>query len=336
MNIVRTRDEVIAWRSGAVQGPEGPLRIVREHETHTAWVFLTATYAFKIRKPVNLGFLDYSTQDKRRIASRTEVAIGQRISPQVHLGVWSLADSDPRQLRTGDMEGEPVVVMVRLPDELQLEKLFSDTGVPDERIDEVAIDIARFHAVCPVDYSPDGYGALTNTLRAWTINFKQLPLGEATIPLSDAERTQLIQQTAEWFESIRPTLTQRIVEGRIREGHGDLRLQHVYLTRPWSVIDPLEFSRELRFCDVAAEVCFLAMELDDLGRVEASRRLVAKYAEATDDSTLSAVAPFFKRYRAVVRAKVEWIRASQTAGSEREGHLAASRRLFTLALAIQS
>lgn len=222
--------------------------------------------------------------------------------------------------------------MVRLDDDLQLERLFANPSIPAQRIDEVADSCARFHAACPADRRPDGYGALANTIRAWTINFEQLAASDATIPLSTAERAQLIDQTQAWLADLQAVLAQRIVEGRIREGHGDLRLQHVYLTHPWSVIDPLEFSIELRFCDVAAEVCFLAMELDDLGRNDAADRLLLHYAEATQDPTLAAVAPFFKRYRAVVRAKVEWIRAAQTSAAEQDRHLAASRRLFQLAL----
>ncbi len=336
MHEQQTADWLAAWRSGQVLGPEGPLRVVREHETHTAWVFLTDTHAFKWRKPVDLGFLNYSTIDLRRVAANTEVTIGQRISSQVHLGVWSLSNSDRPQLSSSTADGEPIVAMVRLADELQLEMLFSNSSTPAERIDEVALACAHFHSTCPEDRRADGYGALANTLSAWTVNFEQMPSSDTTIPISAAERQQLIEQTKDWFENLRPILTQRISEGRIREGHGDLRLQHVYLSRPWSVIDPLEFSIELRFCDVAAEVCFLAMELDDLGRFGAAKRLLVKYADALQDSTLEAVVPFFKRYRAVVRAKIEWIRAAQTTGSDKQAHLTASRRLFELALSYQS
>jgi aminoglycoside phosphotransferase family enzyme len=254
----------------------------------------------------------------------------------VHLGVWSLSNVNPCQLLCEESDGEPVVAMARLPGELQLAAVFSNPSTADDRIDEVAAACANFHARCPVDRRPDGYGAIANTIHSWTINFEQLPLTDATIPLSSAEREQLITETDDWLESIRPTLTQRIAEGRIREGHGDLRLEHIYLTRPWSVIDPLEFSIELRFCDVAAEVCFLGMELDDIGRPETANRLVLKYAEAAEDLTMSTVAPIFKRYRAVVRAKVEWIRASQTVGADQNHHLEAARRLFELALSYRT
>lgn len=332
MHPTQSVDWLPAWQNGTVVGPDGPLRTERVHETHTAWVFLTATQAFKQRKPIDLGFLDYSSIDKRRRAAEAEVRLGARISPQVYLGVWTLEGAAPGTLQPSGGSGEPIVVMRRLPDSLQLEQLFSDPRTPAARIDEVARACARFHAACPSDLRSDGHGSISNTVAAWTINFEQLPAGDASIPLSAGERERLIAETAAWLEGIQPLLSQRISEGRIREGHGDLRLQHVYLTEPWSVIDPLEFSIELRYCDVAAEVCFLAMELDDLGRMDASERLLSQYAAETNDDTLARVAAFFKRYRAVVRAKVEWIRAQQAAGEEKAAHLAASRRLFELAL----
>lgn len=330
---MRSVDGIDVWRRSLVAGPDGPLHVLREHETHTAWVFLTATHAFKLRKPVDLGFLDYSSEEKRRRAARSEVALGRRISSHLYPGIWSLRNGEGPLLSLRDDEGEPIVVMRRLPDELQLGHKFKDPHTSASCVDDVAVACARFHATCPIDRRIDGYGAVANTVAAWTVNFAQLRASDETIPLTASERRQLVLQTEHWIERLRPLFTARISQGCIREGHGDLRLEHVFLTSPWSVIDPLEFSVELRFCDVAAEVCFLAMELDDLGRRDASDRLLARYAEATQDSTLTAVAPFFKRYRAVVRAKVEWLQACQKASPDREPKLAASRRLFELALA---
>lgn len=333
MKVSPFTDQMTALRAGRVQFPDGrPLSIVQEYETHSARVFVTETHAFKIRKPVSLGFLDYSTADKRREAGRTEVMLGRRVSPQVHLGVWTLTNTESPILVPSEDSGEPVVAMNRLPEEFQLDQLFSDPSTPDWKMDAVASACARFHALCPVDTRIDGYGSPEKTTEAWAVNFEQLCATNATIPLAPSERQQLITETADWLKSHRDVLVQRIDEGRIREGHGDLRLQHVYLTEPWSVIDPLEFSIDLRFCDVAAEIGFLAMELDAIGRHAASERLVKQYAEATQDHSLEAVIPFFKRYRAVVRAKIEWIRAMQTTDTERAEHLSASRHLFVLAI----
>ena len=233
-----------AFRAGRVRFPDGrPVSIVQEYETHSAQVFVTETHAFKIRKPVSLGFLDYSTEDNRREAARTEVLLGRRVSPQVHLGVWTLTHTESPILLPSEDSGEPVVAMNRLPEALQLELLFSDPRTPDGKIDAVASACARFHALCPVDTRIDGYGSIEKTTEAWAVNFEQLSATDATIPLTPSERQQLITETAAWLKSHRDVLVQRITEGRIREGHGDLRLQHVYLTEPWSVIDPLDRTR---------------------------------------------------------------------------------------------
>jgi aminoglycoside phosphotransferase family enzyme len=330
--MVSDADWISLWRAGRVKVAAGSPRVLHEYETPTAVVFLTATHAFKLRKPVSLSYVDYSSQAQRRLAARTELAIGARISPQLYLGVWTLVAAAAPRLMPYDAAGEPLVVMARLSHELQLERLFSSLSTAAERIDDVAAACAAFHARCPSDRRPDGYGAPAHAARAWASYFAELAPTAVPLPLSAAEQLRLRDETAQRLHELTPLLTQRIAEGRVRDGHGDLRLKHVYLTRPWSVIDPLEFSRELRFTDVAAEVGYLAMELDDLGRYDASERLLAKYAAATQDSTLAAVAPLFKRWRAVARARSAWARAAQSAGARRDAYLSRSRRLFELAL----
>lgn len=333
-------DWISAWKQGRVAVQAGSPRVLNEYETPTTFVFLTATHAFKLRKPVVQGTIDYRTEPQRRLAARTEITIGQRISPQMFMGVWTLIDSAKPRLMAYDAAGEPMVVMARLAHELQLERLFSSLHTCAEMIDDVATACASFHAVCPEDRNPEGHGSPERLLpklgcELLTTESVASPApteSGAALPLSDAEKARLREHTAQWLQDLRPLLLQRIAEGRVREGHGDLRLKHVYLTRPWSVIDPLESSLAQRFCDVAAEVCFLAMELDDLGRQDASERLLAKYAEATHDATLATVAPLFKRLRAVARAQVAWSRAQKSSGRLREGHLSRSRRLLELAL----
>jgi hypothetical protein len=167
---------------------------------------------------------------------------------------------------------------------------------------------------------------------AWEVNFRQMPEDASDAPFTKNERYRIVEETGRWLDSATKIFQHRISQGRVREGHGDLRLEHVYLTTPWSVIDPLEFSESLRKVDVASEVSFMAMELDSLGRDDASSYLVMKYANETHDDTLSEVIPFFKRYRATVRAKVSWIRSRQTRGPEKAVHQREARRLAKLAL----
>ncbi len=333
-------DWISLWKQGRVAVQAGSPRILNEYETPTTFVFLTATHAFKLRKPVVHGAIDYRTEPQRRLAARTEITIGQRISPHMFMGVWTLLSAGQPRLMAYDAAGEPMVVMARLAHELQLERLFSSLHTCAEMIDDVAAACAAFHAGCPVDWRADGYGAPEHWLAALhhgltpPVGVQSPPAGASELAplLAPAEQSALREQTAAWLQDLRPLLLQRIAEGRVREGHGDLRLKHVYLTRPWSVIDPLESSLAQRFTDVAAEVCFLAMELDDLGRQDASDRLLAKYAEAAGDPTLAAVAPLFKRLRAIARAQVAGERAARTTGLLREAQRSRARRLFELAL----
>ena len=337
MPSIAAMDWITVWKQGQVAVQACSSRIINEFETPTTVVFLTATHAFKLRKPVVQGAQDYRTEPQRRLAARTEIALGQRVSPQIYMGVWTLLDgtgtAHPR-LMPYDAAGEPVVVMARLAHELQLERLFSSLHTSAEMIDDVATACASFHARCPVDTRADGYGAPEHLEESLARGFAPPDPSAAApaLPLSEEEKSGLQRQTRERIEELRPLLLQRIAEGRVREGHGDLRLKHVYLTRPWSVIDPLESSLARRFADVAAEVCFLAMELDDLGRQDASDRLLARYAEAAPDPTLAAVAPLFKRLRAMERAEVAWGRAAKVAGLAQKGQLSRARRLFELAL----
>lgn len=309
-------------------------------ETHSAHVFLTATRAFKVRKPVDLGFLDYSTLDKRRRAARTEVELCQRArlgstDPSVHLGVWSL-DTTTLELtpppHPPSSRGEPVVAMRRLDDALRADRVMAAAGVPPSRLDGAIADCVSFHSRCPL--APEGGDriALERAWRAHAVAFEELPEGAPDLPFDPAERQELLHGTRSMFDAIAPILLERAREGRVREGHGDLRLEHIYLSEPWSLIDPLEFSLDLRLSDVAAEIAFVAVELDALGRPDAARHALERYATLAGDASLAAVAPFFLRYRALVRAKVGWFRAQQQRGAARAETLARARAFTELAL----
>ena len=323
----------LPWLESPVRSGDGHLIGLSEwRETHISIVILSRHSAHKLRKPVNLGFLDYSSRQRRRRHAASELAIGRRISPHVYRGVvfmrrrgaqWELSDEPP---------GEPLVEMTRLRDELRLDRLCDSKSVRPAALRRLAKQLALFHAQSPCDRRRDGWGALRRVRDAWEVNFTQMPADDRTVPLRSKERALLVSQTSDWLERARPTLACRVDEGRVREGHGDLRAEHVYLSNRLTIIDPLEFDRSLRWSDVAAEVAFVAMELDAAACAETGNRLLAEYANVTRDESLPDVVPFFKRYRAVVRAKVEWIRSRQAKGALASEHRARSRRLFDLAL----
>lgn len=145
----------------------------------------------------------------------------------------------------------------------------------------------------------------------WGVNFEQLPRLSADNPFTEPELSLMLEESTRWLLRNTALFKDRVRKGRIRNGHGDLRLEHLYLTTPWSTIDPLTFNPYIRFTDVANDVSYLAMELEAAGRPDASAYLLKRYAEITNDDTLLDIAPFFMRYLAVVRAKVTGIRVTQ-------------------------
>jgi len=312
----------------------GELPITSRYETHSAIILLVDEFALKVRKPVNLGFLDYSTHARRSDATGAELSLGRRISPWVYVGEWSLIPGSVPTVTREPRQGEPVLAMQALDERERLDRLVSISNVPaaPPRFDELADFCAAFHARCPVDRSPAGWGDLRNTWHAWGVNFTELPENDSTVPLPVEARRHLTEDTRRWWGVHESVMRQRVLDGRIRDGHGDLRIEHVYLGERVSLIDPLEFSQRLRFADVASEVGFIVMELQEVGRTDLALRFIDRYQDASGDDSLRDVLPFFVRYRAVVRGKVEWIRATQLAGTAKQRALARSRALFDLAL----
>ncbi len=329
--------ETSAWTRGEVTIGGRPIAVTEVRETHTAHLFLTSDRVYKVRKPVDLGFLDYRTVDKRLKASMEEMRLGQAASAGVHLSVLGLTQAN-RQLVSVPASGEPVLEMRRLDDGLCASVVMAESTVPPSRLDHAIRDCVAFHERCTRDTESCAdwtVGALARLREAWEVNFHQIPEDAHDAPFTKGERRRLIEETGRWLDKATRTFQHRLGEGRVRECHGDLRLEHVYLTTPWSVIDPLEFSADLRIIDLASEIAFLAMELDALGRDDASSYLVTAYAAETRDDSLHEVIPFFKRYRATVRAKISWIRSRQVGGTEKADHEREARRLALLALSYE-
>lgn len=328
------------WSAGTTLVFEGAvIAPVEFHETHTAQVLVGEGLAFKKRRPVDLfeGLINYATLQERWLGAQNEVAIGRRVCPGIYYGVFALgADGVLRPEERRDEE--PIVVMKRLRGDRRADRVFEAGGNRSAAF-VIAEECALFHDRCEREGAVREQ--MSRTVEAWTSNFDRLPDGHPLLPLSHSERVELIDTTLSWFERRgRAVLHKRILAGKVVEGHGDLHLKHVYFTddaRPgsrWAVIDPLEFSRDLRVLDVAAEVGFLAMDLDAIGRRDMSRLLVRAYAGETGDDTLEEVMPFFCRYRAVVRGLVAWATAVTFAADAAacRAHENDARRYFSLAL----
>lgn len=309
---------------------------VELRQTHISFVFLAGEFVYKIKKPVRFSFLDYSTVAMRRHFCVEELRLNRRLAPSTYLGVvpilagkegFFLGDDDV--LRQDAVEY--AVKMRKLPEARMLDRLVRAGGAGDGEIHAIAGKLAAFHSAASAAKARI-YGAPGVIGRALEDNFRETErfIGQ-TIAAEDHRRLRGYSREA--LSAHRLLFQFRIAEGRVREGHGDLRAEHICLTRDIEIFDCIEFSERLRTCDVASELAFLAMDLDDLGHPCLARELVTTYAQATEDEGLLRILPFYKCYRAYVRGKVESLKSAEPEVSpgEREKAADRARRYFRLA-----
>jgi aminoglycoside phosphotransferase family enzyme len=289
------------------------------HETHISWVILAGPFAYKVKKPVNLGFLDFTTRERRRADCDDEVRLNRRLCPDVYLGVVDIVERDGAYVVGGPgTPVEPAVWMRRLPEQGMLPRLLARGAVGVPVIRQIARQLAAFHAAAATGPGVDEYGDVATIQANWDENFAQLArfIGP-TIP--KAPHARIVQFVSRFLSEQREVLVQRATEGRIREGHGDLHAASICVEgRRIHLFDCLEFEPRFRCSDVAAEVAFLAMDLDHSGRADLAAEFVDEYVRRSGDEGLRTVLDFYKCYRAYVRGKVRCLRLDQPGLSAEE------------------
>jgi aminoglycoside phosphotransferase family enzyme len=279
------------------------------HETHISWVILAGPFAYKIKKPVDLGFLDFTSRERRVQDCDDEVRLNRRLCPDVYLGVLNIVARDGAYFIGGAGEAyEPVVWMRRLPSDGMLPVLLERGTVTPDLIRQIARRLAVFHSEAATGPGVDEYGS-PETIRAnWNENFAQIaPVVGRTLT---ADVLSALESFVARFQAEQRGLIERRVRtGRIREGHGDLHAASICVedTRV-HLFDCLEFAPRFRCSDVAAEVAFLAMDLDRYGRSDLGAAFVDAYVQHAGDQELPRLLNFYKAYRAVVRGKVASLR----------------------------
>lgn len=314
---------------------------VRHVQTHISHVFLAGDFVYKLKKAVVFPFLDFGSVAARERCCRAELRLNRRLAAPVYLDVLPVVD-DGRALRLGGQGTaiDWVVRMRRLPDERALHALVERGVVDRALVERLARHVATFHATAPRAADAGDPDALR---AAWRENLAGadatlLPPEDHAI-LDDFGPSHLVRHDA--------VLRARAALGHVREVHGDLRLDHVYvLDEPlpaltdapevpagFAIVDCVEFSEAFRTIDVAADLSFLAMELEAAARGDLATVLVSSYAEAAGDALVPALIPYHAAYRAVVRGKVEGLAARDAAIDADERNAAAARAcaLFTLA-----
>ena len=288
-------------------------------ETHSAVVVFLGDRAYKVKKPVDLGFLDFRTRDARRLACHREVQLNRRLAPDVYLGVADVAGPD----------GEPcdhLVVMRRMPADRRLSTLVGAGADVSGDLWHLAHLLAAFHARAERGPAADEAAGRDATAARWAANTREM-VGMAGV--LDRDEACAVDHLAQRYLIGRaPLFARRVAEGRACDGHGDLLADDIFcLPDGPRVLDCLEFDTALRLGDGLADVAFLAMDLERLGRPDLADGFLAAYREHADDAWPASLAHHHVAYRAQVRAKVAAIRATQ--GDEASGPEA--RRLLALA-----
>jgi aminoglycoside phosphotransferase family enzyme/predicted kinase len=298
-----------------------------EHlETHISHLFFAASRVFKLKKHLTLDFLDYSTPERRRHLCDEEVRLNRHLAPEVYLGTVPVTVSREHTVRV-EGQGEPIawaVKMVRLPSERMLAALLDRDALEDRHVDTLVETLARFHAEAATGESVDEHGTPQAVAAKVRNNLRETRESVERGLLSNEQHRLVSRWALEFIDGRRDLLERRVREGRIREGHGDLHAGNVcFVPQTLSpagiaIYDCIEFSRELRCCDVASDIAFLAMDLDRRGQSQVSDRLVARYVERTQDAELFDLLDLYKCHRAVVRAKVTALEAHAHAHEEEE------------------
>lgn len=317
-----------------------PVGRIEVRQTHISVVFLTETLVYKIKKPVSLGFLDFSTLEKRKHFCEEEVRLNRRLAPGVYQGVAPVVPT-VQGLRFG-AAGDAVewaVQMARLPDAATLQKRLWRGELDAKLIEMVARRIAGFHAQAERSERIASFGRFDVVAGNARENFEQsAPLVGAAVSRAVYER--LRELTEAELQRLRPLIEQRAERGVVCDTHGDLHLDHVYYFSDRSppddlvIIDCIEFNERFRFADPVADMAFLAMDLRFHARRDLAGRLADAYFAAANDPEGRDLLAFYTSYRAVVRGKVEGLKRaeSEVPEVERTAALVKSRAYWLVAL----
>jgi len=312
--------------------PHNPQRIELV-QTQMSFLFLTGDYVYKVKKPVDLGYLDYTTLEKRRFFCRQEVELNRRLSPDIYLEVVPVVRSE-WQIRIGG-KGQTIeyaVKMRQLPREQMMDNLLPQNRVTEEMVVNVAEKLATFHDKAVTSPEISAYGGLDAITTNTEENFSQTKkYVDVSIPSAKYDRIKAY--TDSFTKSNRSLFQKRVENGRIKDCHGDLHAAHVCFSDGIHIYDCIEFNDRFRYGDVASEVAFLAMDIDRYQRADLSQAFVNAYVRLTHDKDLLRLLNFYKCYRAYVRGKVESFKFDDPYISQEEktGVLAAARRYFELA-----
>ncbi len=312
--------------------PGHPPRI-KFMETHISLLFLTGNHVYKIKKPVNFGFLDFTSLAKRKLFCEEEVKLNRRLSPGIYLGVVRITEEGGRIHLEGRREPvEYAVKMKQIPEEKLMDKLLEKRQVTPKMVEAVSEKLVQFYFAAETNDHIKSFAKPERVKQDTDENFAQTEkYVDVTIPRKVYEEVK--NRTNNFFRTNGKIFERRIASDRIRDCHGDLRLEHIFWGEEISIFDCIEFNQRFRYTDVAADIAFLAMDLDYHGREDLSDHLVHAYVGESGDFELMEVLDFYKCYRAYVRGKVESFRLDDPhiPEGEKKEALKRAQKYFSLA-----
>jgi len=275
-------------------------------QTHISFIFIAGDLVYKVKKPVDFGFLDFTTLEKRKYYCEQEVLLNRRFAPDVYVGVSEITENGEGILLP-DGEGsviEYAVTMKRIPEEKMLHRLMEAGRITADDVRRVGRYLAQAYGKIPSDAKARKFGSpdaiATNVMENFdqTSKYKGGPVGEHAFEALEAWSRSFMDRYETLFDA-------RRAEGHIKDCHGDLHLEHICIEDDAvSVFDCIEFNERFRFGDVASDVAFLSMDFDSNGRGDLGDAFVGAYVDESGDTSLRRVLKFYKVYRAMVRAKV--------------------------------
>lgn len=309
-----------------------PVSSIEFKETHISAVFLTGNWVYKLKKPKNFGFLDFRKLEDREHFCRQEVELNQRLSTGIYREVIGIhEDSCGRfSLQPIGTLVEYAVVMRQLPEDSSLAVMLPKDAVTAEHIDNLGKVLAEFHQQAKRSPEIDAFGHPDVIRCNMEENFEQIePFVEDRLNRNAWEFVRQVWRA--YWANHQPLLHSRIQSGRVRDGHGDLRADHVYFHHGVQIIDCIEFNQRFRFGDTALDLAFLLMDLDSRGQAAISRALAAVWARAAQDPQMYALLDFYAAYRALVRLKVACLTLEQADEKKQAGLLATMQTHLRLA-----
>jgi aminoglycoside phosphotransferase family enzyme len=310
-----------------------PITEVRLVQTHISFVLIAGDFVYKFKKPVDFGFLDFSTLERRKRCCEQELLLNRRLCSEIYLDMVKVTQENSGFALNGSGEViEYGVKMARMPEEGMMINVIKAGKLDREQIDAIVDRLIPFYQQAERSSEIDAFGAATAVAINILENFSQTEgfIGKGSLTREQFDR---ISSWSKAFLAQENRFNQRVAGGYIRDGHGDLYSANICIADKIYIFDCIEFNQRFRYCDVASDVSFLAMDLDFHGLHELSEYCIDRFSQLSGDSGLKQMLNFYKCYRAYVRAKINLFTAADPAVDEavRKNCTEAAAKYFALA-----